>query len=70
MERERHVRKALDEGEGIVRLAPAWVPRAFLSPGARLAADDVFALGAQRGGLSERWLASTTRADNEGVPEE
>ncbi len=58
--------KAFDEGEGILRLAPTWVPRSFLSPGGRLKLDprDLYALGAERGGICERWLASTTNADN------
>ena len=30
------VRAALESGEGILRLAPAWVPRSFLMPGGRL----------------------------------
>ena len=30
------VRAALDAGEGILRLAPTWVPRSFLMPGRRL----------------------------------
>ncbi len=57
---------ALDGGGGIVRLAPAWVPRSFLVPGGRLklAPQDIYALGAHRGGIDERWLASTTNADN------
>lgn len=38
---------ALAAGEGIVRLAPCWVPRAFLMPGGRLKLDprDLYALG-------------------------
>ncbi len=64
------VRSALDAGEGILRLAPAWVPRSFLMPGARLklAKEDLYALGTQRGGIDERWFASTTAAANEGAP--
>ncbi|MEM2248941.1 MAG: hypothetical protein QXJ46_05445, partial [Candidatus Bathyarchaeia archaeon] len=44
----------------------------FLTPGRRLklASEDVYALGAERGGIDERWLASTTRADNPGAPED
>ncbi len=58
--------RALDQGDGIVRLAPAWVPRVFCVPGRRikLHPDDYFALGTDRGGLDERWFASTTPADN------
>ncbi|MFH1006868.1 MAG: hypothetical protein V1800_05105 [Candidatus Latescibacterota bacterium] len=60
------LKDALGAGEGILRLAPAWVPRSFLVPGGRLklAPRDMYALGAHRGGIDERWLASTTRADN------
>ena len=69
---ERLVRKAIDEGEGILQLAPTWVPRDFLSPGGRLrlAPSDLYALGARRGGIDERWLASTVKADNPGAPED
>ena len=59
-------KQALDQGQGIVRLAPAWVPRAFCIPGRRLRLDprDLYAFGAVRGGIDERWFASTTPADN------
>ncbi|MCD6538626.1 hypothetical protein J7L18_08485, partial [Candidatus Bathyarchaeota archaeon] len=69
---ESKVMKAIDEGNGILRLAPTWVPRDFLSPGGRLGLDprDLYALGLERGGIDERWLASTTRADNPGAPED
>jgi hypothetical protein len=58
--------EALSEGEGIVRLAPCWVPRSFLMPGGRLKLDprDLYALGAHRGGIDERWFSSTTKAAN------
>jgi len=60
------LKDALAAGEGIVRLAPCWVPRAFLMPGGRLKLDprDLYALGAHRGGIDERWFSSTTKADN------
>ena len=63
-------RSALDAGEGILRLAPTWVPRSFLMPGRRLklAAQDLYALGTHRGGIDERWFSSTTAAANEGAP--
>src|SRR5690242_19743727 len=63
------MRQALEAGEGILRLAPTWVPRSFLMPGRRikLAPQDVYALGAHRGGIDERWFASTTHAANEGA---
>jgi hypothetical protein len=57
---------ALDQGKGILRLAPAWVPRSFCIPGRRikLHPNDYYAFGATRGGIDERWFASTTKADN------
>ncbi len=60
---------ALTNGEGILRLAPTWVPRSFLQPGRRLRLHpaDYYALGAHRGGIDERWFASTTPAANEGA---
>ena len=60
---------ALTNGEGILRLAPTWVPRSFLQPGRRLKLHpaDYYALGAHRGGIDERWFASTTPAANEGA---
>jgi len=62
------VRVALAECEGLLRLMPNWVPRSFLQPGGRLKLDakDWYAYGLHRGGIDERWLASTTDADNEG----
>jgi hypothetical protein len=64
------VTQAIEAGEGILRLAPTWVPRSFLMPGRRikLAPQDVYALGAHRGGIDERWFSSTTAAANEGAP--
>lgn len=61
------VREALEAGEGILRLAPTWVPRSYLVPGRRLKLDsrDIYAYGTHRGGIDERWIASTTFAMNE-----
>jgi hypothetical protein len=58
--------KALDQGKGILRLAPTWVPRSFCVPGRRikLHPDDYYVLGGVRGGIDERWLSSTTPAKN------
>jgi hypothetical protein len=60
-------RQALEAGEGILRLAPTWVPRVYLQPGRRLKLDprDLYAFGAHRGGIDERWFASTTPAMND-----
>ena len=57
---------ALDQGQGILRLAPNWVPRSFCVPGRRirLHPDDYYALGGERGGIDERWFSSTAPADN------
>ncbi len=59
---------ALDAGEGLLRLTPTWVPRSFLHPGRRikLFPGDLYAFGADRGGIDERWFSSTTEAANEG----
>ncbi|GAB3908723.1 hypothetical protein GCM10028803_44900 [Larkinella knui] len=58
--------KALEQGKGILRLAPTWVPRSFCVPGRRikLHPDDYYVLGGERGGIDERWLSSTTPAKN------
>lgn len=60
------VQHAIDAGDGLLRLEPAWVPRSFMVPGRRLRLhpDDVYALGGHRGGINERWFSSTTNADN------
>ena len=57
---------AFEQGQGILRLVPNWVPRSFCVPGRRikLHKDDYYALGGERGGIDERWLSSTTPADN------
>jgi hypothetical protein len=57
---------ALEQGKGILRLSPTWVPRSFCVPGRRikLHPDDYYVLGGERGGIDERWLASTTPAKN------
>ncbi|MGO9310790.1 MAG: hypothetical protein ACLQDL_17415 [Spirochaetia bacterium] len=60
------VERALEQGKGILRLAPAWVPRQFCVPGRRikLYPADYYAFGGDRGGIDERWFSSTTPADN------
>lgn len=60
------VERALEQGRGILRLAPNWVPRSFCVPGRRikLHPDDYYAMGGERGGIDERWFSSTTPADN------
>jgi len=63
---QRIIEAALDKGKGVLRLAPAWVPRSFCIPGKRikLHPDDYYSLGLERGGIDERWLSSTVVADN------
>lgn len=58
--------QAMEQGKGILRLAPSWVPRAFCRPGRRLKLypDEYYACGLARGGIDERWIASTTAAAN------
>src|ERR1700752_61420 len=60
------VQKAVKEFEGVLRLKPSWVPRSFMIPGRRLKLhpDDLYAFGAHRGGINERWFSSTTKASN------
>jgi len=73
MDHNALIKDALVAGDGVVRLAPCWVPRSFLMPGGRLKLDprDLYALGAHRGGIDERWFSSTTKADNgPGTPQD
>jgi len=66
MSSKQLIQTALDQGQGILRLAPNWVPRSFCIPGRRikLHPDDYYALGGERGGIDERWFSSTTPAEN------
>ena len=64
------VEAELSRTGGLLRLAPAWVPRSFLQPGLRikLHPDDTYAYGLNRGGIDERWFASTTPTANANSP--
>ena len=67
------VQAAIDAGAGLLRLEPSWVPRSFMIPGRRLKLHpgDLYACGAHRGGINERWFSSTTNADNgPGTPQD
>jgi hypothetical protein len=68
--RERVESLLADQG-GVLRLRPAFVARDFLPPGRRLGLpEEAYDVG-ERGAICERWLASTTRADNRiGPPDE
>ncbi len=63
MNQNQLIQMALEQGDGVLRLAPTWVPLEFCVPGRRLKLhpDDYYSFGAHRGGIDERWLASTTR---------
>lgn len=64
------VEDLLGDGGGVLRLEPAFVARDFLPPGRRLGlAEEAYDVG-ERGFICERWLASTTRADNRVGPED
>jgi hypothetical protein len=58
------VENALAAGNGILRLEPAWVARDFLPPGRRLGLKEHEYDVGERGWISERWIGSTTKADN------
>ena len=58
------VEQEIERANGILFLEPAWVARDFLPSGRRFGIpESQYDLG-ERGGISERWLASTTEADN------
>jgi hypothetical protein len=62
--------RLLAEGNGVLRCDPAWVARDFLPPGRRLGLpEDAYDVG-ERGAICERWLASTTAADNRVGPDD
>jgi hypothetical protein len=62
----RHIHDTFDQGRGILRLIPVFVPRRFSKAGRRLRLhpDDYYALGTQRGSIKERWFSSVIPAMN------
>ncbi len=62
-------RDVLSKGQGVLRMAPNWVPRPFNRPGRRLRLhpDDLFAMGMERGAIVERWFSSLTRVETKGA---
>lgn len=63
--------RVLERGDGVARLEPSWVARDFLPPGRRLGLPESAYDVGERGFICERWLGSTTRADNRvGPPDE
>jgi hypothetical protein len=69
--KRENVENILSRSNGILRLEPAWVARDFLPPGRRLGLkEEEYEVG-ERGWISERWIGSTTKADNRiGPPDE
>lgn len=64
------IERLIADADGILRLEPALVARDWLPPGRRLGLrEDAYDLG-ERGYVCERWLASTTRADNRIGPDD
>jgi hypothetical protein len=64
------VEDAIAGSGGVLRLDPAWVARDWLPPGRRLGLrEDEYDVG-ERGFICERWLASTTKADNAVGPDD
>jgi len=66
MSNKQLIEKVFEEGEGVFRLFPTFVPRRFGKAGRRLKLhpDDYFAYGMERGSITERWFASTIAANN------
>jgi hypothetical protein len=62
MANQSTIQRAFDQGKGILRLAPNWVPRSFCIPGMRikLHPDDYYALG----GEYESWPMYSKFFDN------
>jgi len=60
------IQQTFDQGRGVLRLIPVFVPRRFSKAGRRLRLhpDDYYALGMQRGSIKERWFSSVIPAMN------
>jgi hypothetical protein len=64
------VEGVLGDTGGVLALEPAFVARDFLPAGRRLGLpEDAYDVG-ERGAICERWLASTTKADNRVGPDD
>ena len=59
--------KLMKEGEGILRLKPTWVPRAFCRPGKRikLHPDDYYSCRPEHGAIEVRFMASVIKGGND-----
>ncbi|MEX2182979.1 MAG: hypothetical protein WEC14_00885 [Chloroflexota bacterium] len=60
----KSVERALADGGGVLRLEATWVAREWLPPLGRLGLPDAKLDAGERGFICERWLGSTTKADN------
>lgn len=62
----RKIQNTFEQGKGIFRLKPIFVPRRFSQAGLRLRLhpDDYYALGTVRGSIKERWFSSVIPAMN------
>jgi hypothetical protein len=60
------IKETFEQGQGIFRLIPVFVPRRFSKAGCRLKLHphDYYALGTKRGSIKERWLSSVIPAMN------
>lgn len=60
------ISETFEQGKGILRLVPVFVPRRFSKAGLRLRLhpDDYYALGTKRGSIKERWFSSVIPAMN------
>ena len=62
--RRKTIEDIIEYHNGILRLEPNWVARDSMPPGNRLGLEESQVNLGARGWISERWLASTTCADN------
>ncbi len=60
------IKETFENGKGVLRLIPTFVPRRFSTAGLRLRLhpDDYYALGTTRGSIKERWFSSVIPAMN------
>lgn len=60
------IRETFEQGQGVFRMKPVFVPRRFNQAGRRLKLhpDDYYALGTIRGSIKERWFSSVIPAMN------
>ena len=73
MNKTSEIKNTFEQGQGVFRLIPNFVPRRFGKAGRRLRLhpDDYFALGIERGAIKERWFSSVIPAMNgEAAPDD